>query len=83
MADEKQVGTITHYYSNLGVGIIKLDSALKVGDNIKVQGSTTDLEQDVTEMQFDHKDVDSGKAGQEVGIKVDRQVRQGDSVYLA
>ena len=51
----KKIGEITHYYSNIEVGIIKLSDKLEVGDKIHVQGSTTDFEQDVAEMQYDHK----------------------------
>ena len=84
MADEpKKVGIITHFYDKLGVGIIKLESDLKIGDKLKFQGHTTDFEQVVGQMQFDHKDIEEGKKGQEVGIKLEGKVRDGDSVYLA
>lgn len=84
MADEpKKVGVITHYYSNIGVGIIKLDSDIKIGDRLKFKGHKTDFEQEVSQMQFDHKDIPEGKKGQEVGIKVKDKVRVGDTVYLA
>ncbi len=84
MADEpKKVGVITHYYDKLGVGIIKLEEDIKVGDKLKFQGHKTDFEQEVSQMQFDHKDIEMGKKDQEVGIKVDSVVRNGDAVYLA
>ncbi|KKQ35581.1 MAG: hypothetical protein US51_C0002G0014 [Microgenomates group bacterium GW2011_GWA2_37_6] len=83
MADEpKKVGVITHYYDKLGVGIIKLDSDIKIGDRLKFQGHKTDFEQEVSQMQFDHKDIPEGKKGQEVGIKLTEKVRPGDSVYF-
>jgi putative protease len=81
MADKK-IGTVTHYYTNLGVGIVKLAGALKVGDTIRFEGSTTGFQQEVTSMHFDHKDADKGKKGQEVGIKVDEKVRDGDDAFL-
>lgn len=79
----KKIGTVTHYYTNIGVGIVKLSGPLKVGDTVKFSGSTTDFEQAVTEMQYDHKDLEEAKSGQEVGIKVDDKVREGDEVYIA
>lgn len=82
MADKK-LGTITHYYSNLGVGIIKLEDTLSVGDTIKIQGSTTDLEQTVDQMQVNKADVENAEKGQEIGIKLNDKVRVGDSVFLA
>lgn len=81
MADKK-IGTVNHYYTNLGVGIVKLARALKVGDTIRFEGSTTGFEQEVTSMQLEHKEVEKGKKGQEVGIKVDEKVRDGDDVFL-
>ncbi|MFC1649201.1 translation elongation factor-like protein [Patescibacteria group bacterium] len=75
-----KIGIITHYYDKLGVGIVKLSRALKKGDPIKVTGSTTDFEQVVDEMQYDHKELESAKKGQEVGIKMDEKVREGDEV---
>lgn len=83
MADKpKKIGIVTHYFSHIGVGIIKLDGELKVGDKVKIEGHTTNFEQEISKMQFDHKDIEKGKKGQEVGIKIDNKVRDGDKVYL-
>lgn len=81
MADKK-IGTITHFFDKISVGIIKLDKSLEKGTKIRIEGGTTNFEQEVTDMQFDHKDIEKGKKGQEVGIKVDEKVRDGDSVFL-
>ena len=78
----KKVGIITHYYTNLGVGIIKLDSDVKIGDKLYFSGNTTDFEQVLDDMQYDHKGVEVGKSGQEVGVKVSEKVRDGDEVYV-
>ncbi len=84
MADEpKRVGTITHFYDKLGVGIIRLDEDIKIGDRLKFKGHKTDFEQEVSQMQFDHKDIPEGKKGQEVGVKLTDKAREGDQVYLA
>lgn len=79
----KKIGVVTHYYTDLNVGIIKLDGKLSVGDTVQFKGATTDFEQAVSEMQYDHKDIEEGKKGQEVGVKVGDKVREGDEVYLA
>lgn len=78
---EKEIGEVTHYYTNLGVGIIKLSASLKKGDSVHFKGHTTDFTQTVEGLQFDHKDIESGDASQEVGIKVSEHVREGDKVY--
>ena len=80
--EEKLIGKITHYYSKLGVGIIHLtDGDLKVGDTIHIKGSGSDFEQTIDSMQFDHAEIQNGKKGQELGVKVEEKVRDGDLVY--
>lgn len=80
---EKVIGTVTHYFGHIEVAILKLKEPLKVGDKIKFAGHTTDFSEEIKEMQYDHKDIESGKKGQEIGVKVKSQVREGDKVYLA
>jgi len=81
MADKK-VGTITHFFDRINVGIIKLDGKLKVGDKVRIQGGTTNFEQEISEIQLEHKSIPEGKKGQEVGMKVKEKVREGNSVYI-
>ena len=80
---EKELGKITHFYDKLSVAIIKLSAPLKIGDEIAIKGQTTDLQQKIETMQFDHQDIEQGKKGQEIGIMVKDKVREGDVVYLA
>lgn len=75
-----KVGEVTHFYDKIAVAIIKLAAPLKKGDEIEVKGHTTSFKQTIESMQLDHKDVDTGKKGDEVGIKVSEKVRQGDNV---
>jgi putative protease len=79
---QTKIGIITHFFDRIGVGIIKLDGKLKVGDKVKVQGGTTDFEQEISEMQLEHESIQEGKKGQEVGVKVNEKVREGDHVYI-
>jgi len=80
--DGKKVGEVTHFYNNIGVGIIKLSAPIKLGDSLRFQGSSTEFDQQITEIQFDHKPIEAGKKGQEVGIKLAERVREGDEVFL-
>ncbi len=77
----KCVGCIEHYYSKLGVGIVKLKDTLKVGDKIKIKGHTTDIEETVDSIQINHEDVKEAKKGDVVGLKVSDKVREDDAVY--
>jgi len=79
---EKKIGKITHFFDNISVGIIELEDQIKIGDKVRFQGSTTNFEQEITSMQYDHKDIQSAEKGQEVGIKTNDKVREGDEVYL-
>ena len=79
--EEKLVGTISHYFNKIGVGIIELSEALKVGDKIHIKGHSTDFEQEVTSIQVEHQDVQEAKKGDSVGIKVNESVREKDEVY--
>lgn len=79
----KEVGEIFSYYAKIGVAAVKLKSALKVGDKIKIQGHTTNFEQEVDGIQIEHEKVEKAKKGDDVGIKVSEKVRKHDKVFLA
>jgi len=80
---EAQVGTVTHYFTRIGVAAIRLTATLRVGDTVHILGRSTDFEQTVDSMQIEHAEVEEATAGQEIGLKVAERVREGDIVYLA
>jgi len=82
MAPDQPIGKITHFYSHLGVGIIALTAPLRVGDSIHVKGHTTDFIQKADSLQLNHQDINAGKKGDEVGVKLDQKVRHGDTVSI-
>ncbi len=77
----KLIGKITHYFGKIGVGIIELSDTLQVGDRIRIAGGETEFEQTVDSMEIDHKKVDTAKAGDAIGLKVEQKVREGYKVY--
>lgn len=81
MADGKQIGKVTHFFDRISVAVIRLDKALKVGEQVHFQGPHTDFQQEVTSMQVEHEAVEKGKKGEEVAIKVDQAVRRGDTLH--
>lgn len=83
MAEKKAVGKVTHYYDKIGVAIIELASALKVGDKVKFTKGDFEHEQAVDSMQIERANVDSAKKGAIIGIKVDVPIREGTMVYVA
>ncbi|HOK80670.1 MAG TPA: hypothetical protein PK303_08160 [bacterium] len=81
MAEEKEVGKITHYYGKIGVGIVELSDGLRVGDTIRIKGHTSDFTQTVESIQIEHRNVSEAKSGDVVGMKVIDKVHPGDIVY--
>ncbi len=79
---EREVGKITHYYSNIGVAIVDITNTVSVGDKIHIQGATSDFEQEIGSMQVEHEAVQVAEAGQVIGLKVDEKVRDGDKVFV-
>ncbi|MCP6720089.1 MAG: translation elongation factor-like protein [Patescibacteria group bacterium] len=79
--EPKPIGVVTHYYGGLGVAIVKFNKTIKPGERIHFKGATTDFEETIQSIQYDHKDVELAKKNQEVGIKVNDKVRDGDKVY--
>lgn len=82
MTARHKVGEVTHYYTNLEVGIILLSDDLSVGDTITIRGHTTDFAQEVKSMELDHQAVEEAETGQEIGLEVEQQVRAGDEVFV-
>jgi len=76
----QEIAMVTHYFSNIGVAVIKLSDTLKVGDTIQFKGTTTEFDQEIESMQVDHENITEAKKGDEVGLKVKEKVRVGDKV---
>lgn len=77
----KKIGEVSHYFTDIGVGIIELGGKLEKGDRIAIRGATTDLEQDVKSMEIDREKVEKAGKGDSIGIKVKGRVREGDEVF--
>jgi len=80
MTDTK-VGVIVHYYDKIGVAVVKVSAPIKVGDRIKISGHDKEFEQEVASMQVEHQNINQAKKGDDVGMKVDQLVKDGDEVY--
>jgi hypothetical protein len=81
MADEKKIGSVTHYFGKVQVAAIELQDDLVVGDTIRFKGHTSDFTMKVDSMQIDRVDVPKAGAGQAVGIRVPQHARVGDDVF--
>ncbi len=82
MAAEEKVGTVTDYYSKISVAAIHLtDGDLRVGDQIRIRGHTTDFTQPVESLQVEHQSVQQAERGSQVAVKVRERVRPRDQVF--
>ena len=77
----EEVGVVFRYFAKPMVAAVRITKgSLKVGDNVRIKGATTDFEQEITSMQIDLKPVQEVSAGAEVGLKVMDKVRPNDKV---
>mgnify|MGYP000713465146 CR=1 FL=1 len=81
IAVEKPIGKVSHYFDNIKVAAIKLQSPLKKGDTIRIEGGTIVVKVKISSMQKEHKPVTSAKRGDEIGIKISKKVREGYRVF--
>lgn len=78
---EVEVGKVTDFFAQPVVAGIELSGTVKTGDKIHIKGATTDMELVVESMQIDRVDINTGKPGDIIGIKVSDRARRGDKVY--
>jgi len=78
---EEVIGEVSDFFARPVVAGIELTAPLKVGDKIHITGHTTNLEFTVESIQINNVNVQEGKPGDAIGIKVTDRVRRGDTVY--
>jgi putative protease len=81
MEEKKAIGKITHFFSKISVAVVELSGEVSVGDEISIEGPSTNVRQKIDSMQIEHKNIDKAVKGQSIGLKVMDKVREGDTVY--
>lgn len=77
-----EVGRVSRYFGKVGVAAIEIHGGeLRVGDTIRIRGTTTDFSQTVESMEVEHQPVQVAGPGQLVGVKVRERAREHDLVY--
>ncbi|MCA9406909.1 MAG: hypothetical protein KC684_10250 [Candidatus Omnitrophica bacterium] len=80
--NEELIGVITHYFSKIEVGVIKVQKAsILIGDNITIRGKQTDFTQKVSSLQIESVDVKMARKGKLAGLKLSKPAKVGDKVY--
>ena len=82
MTEEKKlVGEVSHYFTKIGVAVIEVMDKISVGDELSIEGASTNFKQKIKSMQIEHKEIKEAKKGDSIGMKTDDRVREGDKVY--
>jgi putative protease len=76
------VGVITHFYPNISVGVVDVKKDFKIGDTIIITGHGRSFEQKVYSMQLEHEQIKAARKNQLIGMKVAKDVKEKDLVYL-
>ena len=79
---EKSIGKVMDFFAHPIVAGIKLSGSIKLGDEVHIKGSTTDIQFTVNSLQINNTSVKKASRGQEIGIKVNGRVRRGDTIFL-
>lgn len=80
MAEKQPIGKVAHFFNKISVAVVALTGKLKEGDTIEIETSEGPFQQKVSSMQVDHKPVEEAKAGDDIGLKVDNPVKEGNKV---
>ncbi|OPY38378.1 MAG: hypothetical protein A4E35_00801 [Methanoregula sp. PtaU1.Bin051] len=78
---ETVVGRVAHYYPKVSVAVVVLDGHLAYGDLIHIKGPHDDFHQTVSSMEIEHQRIMEAERGQDIGIRVNQRVHEGDIVY--
>jgi hypothetical protein len=79
----EQIGVITHFFDKISVAVIEAKKTISLGDEIRVydkQGNIV-VEQKIDSMEVDGAKIESADVGDEFGMKVEGDVKEGYQVY--
>lgn len=78
---QKTIGTMTHYYDKIKVGVIKLTGAVSVGDCITYDTEDGPYEQVIESMELDREPIFKAGKGKDIGLKLKKNPRIGCKVF--
>lgn len=78
---EQEVGKVIHYFDKAMVAVVRLTDAVSVGDSVKFVHGEKEAAQKIESMEVNHEKISSGKAGDEVAIKLNEATHEGAKVY--
>jgi len=83
ISNSEAIGVVREYFRKPGVAAVQiLEGRVKIGDNVRFRGYTTDFTQQIKSIQIDHRDIPEAVKGDFVGILVEDRVRENDHMFL-
>ena len=70
------IGKVVKFFDKISVAVIELEDTLKLGDKVKIG----EVEMTVDSMQINREPIEEAKAGQSIGLKTPKPVKEGDIV---
>lgn len=77
---EKEIGKVIHYFDKAMVAVIRLTDGLSVGDTVKFSHGENEFTQKIESMEVNHEKIETGKAGDEVAVKLNEATHEGAKV---
>ena len=77
------IGKVTHFYDRIGVGVVAVESTIRMGDMITLMHAGKAFTQKIVSMQQQHTPLPVAQSGQIVGIKLDQYAAEGTKIYAA
>ena len=79
---EEQVGVVVKFFAKPSVAAIEVTAGtIRQGDPLRYKGHTTDFTEKVGSIEHDNQPIEEAKAGDLVGVKVKKRVRENDQIY--
>lgn len=78
-----KIGQVIHYFDKINVAIVRLNKdGLKIGDSVRlIDKEGNEFDQKVESMQIEHAAIDIAKAGDEFGLKVQKEIKPKSEVF--
>ena len=75
------VGDVVRYHGKARVCIVRVLGCIRLGDKLLIKGAKTNLKQEVTSMQTQHRKIREASSGSIISLRINARVRSGDKIY--
>ncbi len=77
-----KAGKINHFFDKIQVAVVEVTNLeINIGDTIRIGEEQGGFEEKIESMQVNHQQVETGRVGDEIGLKVTAATKPGEIVY--